>query len=123
MSACAVRFHSPLKTNSCFPSTDRNPISIDPECPGNQGKGLVAPHFWGFEKDGVSHEGVQIEKDVDVRDVADGLYSLEIVEGTNKAHFTQPALPATYRKDKTEHEARIAADDVPGTDAGLHAVR
>ena len=100
------------QTHPYYSSTDRPAISIDPEYPGNQGEGLVCPKFWGFEQGGVSYEGIQIEKEVDVRDVADGLYSLEIVEGTNKAFFTQPALPATYRKDKAEHEARIAADDV-----------
>ena len=72
----------------------------------------MAARFWGFEKDGISYEGVQIEKVVDIRDVSDGLYSLEIVEGTNTATFTQPTLPSTYRKDKTEHEARIVSDDV-----------
>ena len=55
---------------------------------------------------------MQIEKLVDIRDVTEGLYSLEIVEGTNAATFTQPALPSTFRKDKTEHEARIVSDDV-----------
>ena len=85
-----------------FDTIDHPAISIDPEYPGNQGEGLVAPRFWGFEKDDVAYEGVQIEKEVDVRDVADDLYTLEIVEGTNKAYFTQPALPATYQKDKTE---------------------
>lgn len=91
---------------------DRAAISIDPDHPGNQGEGVIAPRFWGLEIDNVSCEGVQIEKIVDIRDVRESLYKLEIKEGTNQAFLTQPILPAPFRKDKTQHEARLrTADD------------
>ena len=41
-----------------------------------------------------------------MRDVEEGLYSMEFVDGTNISTMTVPTLAATWRKDKSEHEAR-----------------
>ena len=87
------------------------PISIDPFYPGDQGEGVHAARFWNYEKDGFVYEGVNLELLVDMRDVEEGLYSMEFVDGTNTAVLTVPTLAATWRKDKSEHEARVAADD------------
>lgn len=58
------------------------------------------------------YDGCEIEVLVDIRDVEEGLYSFEIVDGTNKAIITVPVLPATFRKDKAAHESRISEDYV-----------
>ena len=91
---------------------DEKAISIDAKYPGNQGEGIyAAARFWGFEKDSFVYEGVNIELLVDIRDVEESNYSMEVVDGGNVATLTVPVLPATFRKDKQEHEARIAADN------------
>ena len=93
-------------------AADKKSISIDPQYPGNQGEGIFAPRFWGYEKDGFVYSGVTIEILVDLRDVEESLYALKFIDGTNIATMTVPILPATFRKHKRQHEARIAADDV-----------
>ena len=87
-------------------------VSIDPHYTGNQGEGIFAPRFWGYEKDGFVYSGVTIKLLVDLRDVEESMYSLDFVNGENVASLTIPTLPAMFHKDKQQHEARIAADDV-----------
>ena len=52
-----------------------------------------------------------IFKSWDIRDVKDGLCEFQIIEGTNKGFFTQPILPATFRTDKAQFEARLATTE------------
>ena len=58
------------------------------------------------------YEGLELEVLVDIRDVEESLYSLEIIDGTNKATMKMPLIPAMFRKDKTQHENRITDNEV-----------
>lgn len=76
---------------------------------GDQGEGVCALCFWGMEKDGMVHNGVQIELLVDIPDVADDLHGMEFVEGTTSG-LIKPSL--SFCLDKAAHDKHISEEHV-----------
>ena len=63
-----------------------------------------------------------LELDVVVRDVEQGNYWINYIEGTDTLHLFKPAMAATYMEDKDEHDSRQKDPNViKGHDAARSA--
>lgn len=85
-------------------------MEIDPKYPGDQGESVYCFRILSYTKDKMVYEGSEIEMLVDLRDVKENMYSLEVLEGSNQATLTKPVMVATFRKDKDKFEARLGTD-------------
>ncbi|CAB9530957.1 hypothetical protein SEMRO_3138_G344360.1 [Seminavis robusta] len=88
-------------------------INIDTTYPGDQGDGVFAFRISTLQHGGVEwREGIELEMLVDPRDVQQELYKIEYIEGSNEATLYKPVLPAPFRDDASEFDARQAVKEI-----------
>jgi hypothetical protein len=88
--------------------------------PGESGEGIFAFQIPQVDHGGFQwNEGIIIEILVaDHRDLVADLYTIQYHEGSNTAVYSRPALPAVYRFDKAEYDARTLNAIAVGAPAG-----